>query len=97
MEIDPATANMVLEDLGIDLLNHLEVNGAAVRVPEQCITLRDEVEPDQLLRMESQVSEKSFSGHRFGEICFRSLDIAIYFYVFEHLKQKNMRCNPVVP
>jgi hypothetical protein len=70
VEIDPATANMVLEDLGIDLLDHLEVNGAAVRVPEECITLRDEVEPDQLLRMESQVSEKNFSGHRFGEICF---------------------------
>jgi hypothetical protein len=65
VEIDPETANMVLEDLGIDLLDHLEVNGAAVRVPEECITLRDEVEPDQLLRMESQVSE-----NRCGEICF---------------------------
>jgi hypothetical protein len=70
VEIDPATANMVLEDLGIDLLDHLEVNGAAVRVPEERITLRDEVGPDQLLRMESQVSEKSSSGHRFGEISF---------------------------
>jgi hypothetical protein len=70
VEIDPATAIMVLEDLGIDLLDHLEVNGAAVRVPEECITLRDEVEPDQLLRMESQVSEKRFDGHRFGEISF---------------------------
>lgn len=57
VEIDPATANAVLKDLGIDLLDHLEVNGAAVRVPEERITLRDEVEPDQLLRMESQVSE----------------------------------------
>lgn len=70
VEIDPATANAVLEDFGIDIVHHLEVNGAAVRVPEERITLRDEVEPAQLLGMESQVSEKCFSGHRFGEICF---------------------------
>jgi hypothetical protein len=65
VEIDPATANMVLEDLGIDLLYHLEVNGAAVRVPEESITLKDEVGSVQLLGVESRVSEKSFSGHRF--------------------------------
>lgn len=51
------TANMVLEDLGIDLLDHLEVNGAAVRVPEESITLRDEVTPIQLLGVESQVRQ----------------------------------------
>jgi hypothetical protein len=57
VEIDPVTANMVLEDLGIDLLDHLEVNGAAVRVPEESITLRDEVTPIQLLGVESQVRQ----------------------------------------
>lgn len=63
-EIDVATADMVLKDLGIDILHHLEVNGAAVRVPEESITLKDEVEPDLLHRMESQVSMESCSGPR---------------------------------
>lgn len=55
MEVDPRTSIMVLEDLGIDLLDHLEVNGAAVRVPEDRITLRDEMAPVQLLGVDSQV------------------------------------------
>lgn len=57
VEIDPRTANMVLEDLGIDLLDHLELNGAAVRVPEESITLRDEVAPVQMLRVDSEVRQ----------------------------------------
>jgi hypothetical protein len=69
VEVDPKTASMVLEDLGIDLLDHLEVNGAAVRVPEESITLRDEMVPVQLLGVESQVRQyfhisfQSISGH----------------------------------
>jgi hypothetical protein len=58
VEIDPTTVNIDLEDLGFDLLNHLEVNGAAVRVPEESITLRDEMVPDYLHRMESQVRKE---------------------------------------
>jgi hypothetical protein len=42
-----------LEDL--DIVNHLEVNGAAVRVPEEHITLREEVVPDLRPGMEDQV------------------------------------------
>lgn len=55
MEVDPKTANMLLEDLGIDLLDHLETNGAAVRVSEDIITLKEEMAPVQLLGVESQV------------------------------------------
>ncbi|XP_023705557.1 uncharacterized protein LOC111863446 [Cryptotermes secundus] len=79
VEIDPATANAVLEDLGIDLLDHLEVNGAAVRVPEERITLRDEVEPDQLLRMESQ---------GFGEISAADLERYVQPQDRRHQKRK---------
>jgi hypothetical protein len=69
-EIDLATLDMVLDDLTIDIVNHLEVNGAAVRVPEETITLKDEVQPHHLQEMEIQVREKSLNGPGFGEICF---------------------------
>jgi hypothetical protein len=53
-EVDPAVLPF-LEDLDIiDLVRHLEVNGAAVRVPVERITLRDEV-PDIRLMMEDEV------------------------------------------
>jgi hypothetical protein len=55
MEYDPATAFAALQDLDIDIVYHLEVNGAAVRVPEEQITLRDEVAFDQQLGVEDQV------------------------------------------
>jgi hypothetical protein len=50
MEVDPTELSL-LEDLGIDIVNH----GAAVRVPEECITLRDEVVPDLQVWMEDHV------------------------------------------
>ena len=54
MEVRPA-ALPFLEELEIDdLVHHLEVNGAAVRVPVERITLRDEV-PDIRLVVEDEV------------------------------------------
>jgi hypothetical protein len=70
VETYPGSINMNLEDISIDILTHLEVNGAAVRVPEETITLKDEVQPHHLHEMENQVREKSFSGPGFGKICF---------------------------
>jgi hypothetical protein len=55
MVIDPTTEIPSLEDLGIDIIYHLEVNGATVRAPEESITLRDEVVFDQQLGEEGQV------------------------------------------
>jgi len=55
LEVDPTSLEF-LEDLDIDdLVRHLEVNGAAVRVPEERITLREEV-PDTRLLVEDEVS-----------------------------------------
>lgn len=67
MQVDPTTEVAALEDLGIDILYHLEVNGAGVRVPEESITLRDEVVAGQQLGVESQ---------GFGEIS--ALDLERY-------------------
>jgi len=51
----------LLEDLEIDdLVRHLEENGAAVRVPEERITLLDEVVPDIRLIVEDQVRPLSW-------------------------------------
>jgi hypothetical protein len=44
-----------LEDFDVDIVSHLEVNGAAVRVPEERITLQEEVVPDLRPRIEDQV------------------------------------------
>jgi hypothetical protein len=45
-----------VEDLDIDdIVHHLEVNGAAVRVPVERITLQDEVVPDIRLVVEDEV------------------------------------------
>ena len=53
-KVDPAEL-LHLEDLDVDLVHHLEVNGAAVRVPAEHITLRDEVVPDIRLVVEDEV------------------------------------------
>ena len=54
MEGDP-TPFPVNKDFSVDLLKHLEVNGAAVRVPEERITLQDEVVYDVQHGVEIQV------------------------------------------
>jgi hypothetical protein len=55
VEKDP-TALPLVEDLDIDdLVRHLEVNGAAVRVPVEHITLHDEMVPDIRLVVDDEV------------------------------------------
>jgi len=50
-----------LEDLDIDdIVHHLEVSGAAVRVPVDRITLREEVVPDIRLVVEDEVRPLSW-------------------------------------
>jgi hypothetical protein len=45
-----------VEDLEIpDLVQHLEVNGAALRVPVEHITLQDEMVPDIRLVVDDEV------------------------------------------